>query len=355
MRLVRQTAHEIEEHAADEWLWKGRRVVMVDGTTVSMPDTPENQKAFPQMKARKPGLGFPLVRLVAIITLATGVARDLAWGPYSGKETGETALFRMLWDGLQAGEIVLGDRFFASFFGIAGLSQRNVDVLFRMHQRRKFDFRRGRCLGVEDHVVAWVKPKRPKWMYEATYQRIADTLEVRELRVKVSRPGYRVVDLVVVTTMLDASVYTKEDVADLFLQRWNIELDLRSIKDVLNMDILRCKTPEMVEKEIWMHLLAYNLIRGVMARAGAVHGVPPRLLSFKGTLQTMAAFGDALHFASPQVCLVLLERMLAAIASHRVGDRSGRTEPRAVKRRPKPHRYLTEPRTAARNRLLVRN
>lgn len=354
-RLVRQTAREIEGQAADDWLWKGRRVVMVDGTTVSMPDTPENQEAFPQMEAQKPGLGFPLARLVAIITLATGVARDLARGPYSGKETGETALFRTLWGGLQAGEIVLGDRFFGSFFGIAGLSQYNVDVLFRMHQRRKFDFRQGRCLGVEDHVAVWVKPKRPDWMDEATYQSIPETLEVRELRVKVSRPGYRVDELVLVTTMLDAAVYTKEDVAELFLQRWNIELDLRSIKDVMQMNVLRCKTPEMVEKEIWMHLLAYNLIRGVMARAGAAHGVPPRLVSFKGTLQTMAAFGDALHFASPQVCLLLLERMLAAIASHRVGCRPGRTEPRAVKRRPKPQRYLTEPRTAAHNRLLVQN
>jgi len=355
MRVVRQGALEIEDEAADGWLWKGRRVVMVDGTTLSMPDTPENQGAFPQMEAQKPGLGFPLARIVAIIALATGVARDLASGPYSGKETGETALFRTLWDGLRAGEIVLGDRSFASFFGIAGLSQRDVDALFRMHQRRRYDFRRGRCLGVEDHVVAWVKPARPEWMDEATYQSMPDTLEVRELRVKVDRRGYRVGELVLATTLLDAAAYDKEDVADLYLQRWNIELDLRSIKDVMQMDILRCKTPEMVEKEIWMHLLAYNLIRGVMARAGEAHGVPPRSVSFKGTLQTMAAFADALQFVSPQVRTLLLEAMLAAIAVHRVGGRPGRFEPRAVKRRPKPHRYLTEPRTAARNRLLLQN
>ena len=355
MRLVRQTAREIEGRAADEWLWKGRPVVMADGTTVSMPDTPMNQKAFPQMKAQKPGLGFPLVRLVAIITLATGVVRDLARGPYSGKETGETALFRTLWDGLQSGEIVLGDRFFASFFGIAGLSQRHVDVLFRMHQRRKVDFRRGRCLGVEDHVVSWVRPKRPEWMDAATYQNMPENLEVRELRVVVSRPGCRVNELVLVTTMLDAAVYTKEEVADLFLQRWNLELDLRSIKSVMQMDILRCKTSEMVEKEIWMHLLAYNLVRGVMARAGEAHGVPPRLVSFKGALQTMAAFGDALGRALPSDRLGLLESMLGAIARHRVGNRPGRVEPRVVKRRPKPHRHLTEPRMSARNRLLLQN
>ena len=237
--------------------------------------------------------------MVAIISLATGVVRNLALGPYQGKETGETALFRTLWDGLEAGEIVLGDRCFASFFGIAGLIARGVDGLFRMHQRRKFDFRRGRRLGVEDHVVTWAKPERPDWMDEATYAQMPETLAVRELRVKVEQAGFRVDELVLVTTMLDAEGYTKEELADLFLKRWNIELDLRSIKCVLQMDVLRCKSPEMVEKEIWMHLLAYNLIRGVMAQAAEAHGEQPRHLSFKGALQTMTAFQDVLRRASP--------------------------------------------------------
>jgi len=167
-RLVRRTAQEIESHAADEWLWKGRPVALVDGTTASMPNTPENQRAFPQSAAQGVGLGFPLVRMVAVISLATGVVRDLALGPSTGKETGETALFRTLWGGLKPGEIVVGDRCFCSFFGIAGLAPRGVDVLFRMHQRRKYDFRRGRRLGVEDHVVTWAKPERPAWMDEET-------------------------------------------------------------------------------------------------------------------------------------------------------------------------------------------
>ena len=280
--------------------------------------------------------------------------RDLALGPYQGKETGETALFRTLWDGLEAGEIVLGDRCFASFFGIAGLTARGVDGLFRMHQRRKFDFRRGRRLGVEDHVVTWAKPARPEWMDDDTYVQIPETLTVREFRVKVEQDGFRVDELVLVTTMLDAAGYTKEELADLFLKRWNIELDLRSIKCVLQMDVLRCKTPEMVEKEIWMHLLAYNLIRGVIARAAEAHDKQPRDLSFRG-LQTMTAFHDEFRRASPGDREALVKAMLKAIAHHRVGDRFGRVEPRANKRRPKPQRYLTEPRKEARKRLMARN
>lgn len=294
-----------------------------------------------------------MVRMVAIISLATGVVRDLALGPYEGKETGEPALFRTLWEGLSPGEIVLGDRCFASFFGIAGLSQRGVDVLFRMHQRRKFDFRRGRRLGIEDHVVTWTKPERPDWMDEEAYAQIPEELTVRELRVTVEQPGFRVNELVLVTTLLDAGAYTKEEVAHLFLQRWNIELDLRSIKDVLRMDVLRCKTPEMVEKEIWMHLLAYNLIRGVMTQAAEAHGKQPRQLSFKGALQTMTAFQDALRRAIPGDREHLVKEMLRAISRHRVGDRFGRVEPRANKRRPKPQRYLMEPRRRVRKRLMA--
>lgn len=353
VRLVRQTARQIDDRADDDWLWHGRRVVLVDGATASMPDTAANQSAFPQSTAQGIGLGFPLVRMVALISLATGVVRDLALGPYQGKETGETALWRTLWRSLTAGEIVVGDRCFSSFFGIAGLAPHGVDVLFRMHQRRRFDFRRGRPLGIEDHVVTWIKPERPDWMDEATYALIPNELTVRELRVKVEQPGFRVDELVLVTTLLDAAAYTKEEVAHLFLQRWHIELDWRAIKAVLQMDVLRCKTPAMVEKEIWMHLLAYNLIRGVMAQAAAAHDQQPRHLSFKGALQTMTAFQDALRQAPPSDRDDLVKEMLQAIARHGVGDRFGRVEPRANKRRPKPQHYLMEPRHQARKRLLV--
>ena len=351
-RLVRQTAEEIDREAADGWLWRGRRGMLVDGTTVSMPDTAKNQDVFPQSTTQGIGLGFPPARIVVIIAWATGVVHDMAIGPYQGKETRETALFRTLWDSLKPGDIMLGDRFFCTFFGIAGLRQRSVDVLFRMHRRRKYDFRRGHCLGVEDHVATWTKPARPEWMDETTYDRMAETIEVRELRVKVGQAGFRVESLVLTTTLLDATIYPKEAVADLYLKRRHIEVDLRSIKYVLQMDVLRCKSPEMAEKEIWVHLLAYNLIRGVTAQAAKAHGKPPRELSFKGALQTMAAFEDPLREADPIERKRLMEAMLKAIASHRVGNRFGRTEPRADNRRPKPQKYLTTPRAEARKQLL---
>jgi Transposase DDE domain len=353
VRLVRCTGREAEAGAEAQWLWKGRRVLLVDGTTASMPDTPRNQAAFPQPASQAQGVGFPLVRMVAIIALATGVALDLATGPYAGKETGETALFRELWERLEPGAIVLGDRVFGSFFGILGLSERGIDGLFRMHQRRKYDFRRGRRLGVEDHVVTWTKPDRPDWMGAATYQRMPDELRVRELRFRVEQPGFRVDELVLVTTLVDGGQYSKEELADLFLERWHIELDFRSIKCALKMEILRCQSPEMVEKEIWMHLLAYNLIRGVMAQAARAHGRPPRRVSFTGAWQTMKAFHESLVKASPGERERLVKAMLKAIAGHRVGDRPGRAEPRATKRRPKKQSYLNEPRREARKRLVA--
>jgi Transposase DDE domain len=351
-RLVRQTADETEGRVPEPWLWKGRRVWLVDGSTVSMPDTPDNQRAFPQARTQATGVGFPLARVVALISLATGVLRDLALGPYQGKETGETALFRTLWGRLNRGEIVLGDRTFSSYFGIAPLVQRGVDGLFRMHQKRKYDFRRGHRLGITDHVVVWSKPERPDWMDEPTYAQVPAVLPVRELRVRVEQDGFRVDELVLVTTMLDPTADPKEELADLFRERWHIELDLRSIKCVMQMDVLRCKTAAMVEKEVWMHVLAYNLIRGLMAAAAETHGKSPRRLSFKGALQALGAFRDALGLSGPDHRGRLVEELLKALAASTVGDRFGRVEPRAIKRRPKPHKLLKEPRDRARKRLM---
>ncbi len=326
--LVHRTAQALEERVPEDWLWKRRETLMVDGSTVSMPDTPENQQAFPQARTQASGVGFPIARVVAIISLATGVLRDLAIGPYKGKETGETALLRDLLDRLKGGEVLLGDRCFASYFGINSLVERRVDGLFRMHQRRKFDFRKGRSLGIEDHIVTWTKPGRPEWMDEEAYAQVPEGMKVRELRFKVQKPGFRINELVLVTTMLDAEEYTREELARLYFERWNIELDLRAIKCIMQMDVLRCETPGMVKKEIWMHSLAYNLIRGVMAAAAQAHGKAPRQISFAGTLQTMAAFREVLNWAPPETRRLLVEVMLRAIASHEVGNRPGRVEPR---------------------------
>jgi Transposase DDE domain len=352
VRLVRKIGELLEEKASSAWLWKGRSVHMVDGSTASMPDTPANQRAYPQPVSQKPGVGFPLARFVAIISLATGAVLDVALGPCLGKRTGETSLLRTLLRRMKKGSILLGDRSFASYFGIAELLEREIDGVFRMHQRRKIDFRRGRCLGITDHIVIWQKPDRPEWMDEATYAQMPDEMQVRELRFRVERPGYRVDEIVLVTTLLDAVVYTKEDLADLFLKRWNIELDLRSIKIVMQMDVLRCKTPDLVDKEIWVHMLAYNIIRELMVTAAAKNGAEPREMSFKGTLQALTAFRDAMRTADPERQAQLWEAMFVAIAYDRVGDRPGRIEPRAKKRRPKQYDLLNGPRAEARKRLL---
>jgi hypothetical protein len=352
VRLVRKLGELLDGKASGEWLWHGCEVHMVDGSSASMPDTPANQRAFPQPAGQKPGVGFPLARFVTIVSLATGAVRDLAIGPCKGKRTGETSLLRSLVRRMKAGAILLGDRSFASYFGIAELLQRQIDGVFRMHQRRKIDFRRGRCLGVTDHLVRWSKPERPEWMDEATYALMPEEIWVRELRYRIVEAGYRVHEIVLVTTLLDPVVYTKEDLAELYLKRWNIELDLRSIKIVMQMDVLRCKSPDMVEKEIWIHMLVYNVIRGLIVTAAAENGVAPRELSFKGTLQAITAFRDTLRTGDPKQRSKLWRAMLAAITYDRVGDRPGRVEPRAKKRRPKQYDLLNCSRAEARKRLL---
>jgi hypothetical protein len=350
-RLARHSADTLQAAVPNAWRWKGRSVYLVDGTTVSMPDTPDNQRAFPQPRTQKPGCGFPIARLVAIISLATGAIRDLALGPYKGKDSGETALFRRLWESLHGGDLVLADRYFASFFGFAGLVAHGVDTLTRMHHRRHVDFRRGRRLGITDHLVTWDKPQRPDWMDPATYAAMPDHLTIRELKIRLDIPGFRIDELVLATTLLDPQVYRKEELATLYLQRWHVELDLRSIKIVMQMDVLRCKSAAMVEKEVWMQVLAYNLIRGLMAAAAADHATEPRRLSFKATLQALLAFREPLTQATAVGRRALLAELLTTIAAHPVGDRPGRVEPRKVKRRPKPISLLTEPRAHARKRL----
>ena len=353
IRLVRKIGELLEKKASSAWLWKGRSVYMVDGSTASMPDTPVNQRVYPQPVSQKPGVGFPLARFVAVISLATGAVLDAALGPCLGKRTGETSLLRTLVKRMKAGSIVLGDRSFASYFGIAALRQQLIDGVFRMHQRRKIDFRRGRCLGVTDHIVIWRKPERPEWMDEVRYAQMPDELRVREVRYTIDQPGYRIQEIVLATTLLDPVLYTKEDLAELYLQRWSVELDLRSIKIVMQMDVLRCKSPDLVNKEIWVHMLAYNILRELMATAAAKDGIRPRELSFKGTLQALTAFRDAMRTADPKRRSRLWEGMFVAIAHDRVGDRPGRVEPRAKKRRPKQYDLLNSSREEARNRLLA--
>jgi len=257
-RLAKDVASELESQVPRSWLWEKRRVKMVDGTTLSPCDTAANQEKWPQPPSQKAGIGFPILRMVGLLSLATGAVCDLEMGPYEGKETGEPALLRAMLDRLEAKDILLGDCCFCSYFMIALLLARKVDVVFRQHQRRTTDFRRGRSLGREDHVVVWEKPERPEWMDEETYAQIPETLTVRELKVRVSIRGFRTQTMVVVTTLTDARRYPKSEVAGLYRARWHVELDLRSLKCSLDMEDLRGKSPEMVEREIWMHCLADN-------------------------------------------------------------------------------------------------
>ena len=231
---------------------------------------------------------------------------------------------------------------------VASLQARGVDYVGRQHQRRKADFRRGQRLGYEDHLIDWSKPARPAWLDETTYQQVPERLQVRELRVRVPRKGFRTGVLLVVTTLLTPRTFTKEEIADLYRCRWHVELDLRAIKTALGMDIVRGKTPSMVRKELWMYVLVYNLIRGVMATAAVHAGLVPRMLSFTGALQAVNVFGMALLFAAVSARPALLEALYGTISAHRVGQRPDRVEPRAVKRRPKPHPLLTIPRHQAR-------
>jgi Transposase DDE domain len=350
-RLVRDTGADLHGQAPDAWRWHGRAVKIVDGSSVSMPDTRANQKAFPQPSEQQPGCGFPVARVVVLLSLACGAVLDLALGPLTGKRTGENALFRTLHDRLEDGDVVLADRSFASYFEIALLRQRRADLVLRLHQRRKADFRRGRRLGREDHVVVWTKPERPEWMTAAQYAPIPATLTIRELRVRVVAAGFRTRRLVVVTTLLDGETFPARELAALYRARWHAELDLRSIKQSLQMDVLRGKTPEMVRKEVWAHLLVYNLIRAAMAQAALQHHLLPRTLSFEGARQTLEAFRGALLQATADDLPCVVEQLLAAIASHRVGDRPDRYEPRVRKRRPKQYPVMKIPRKQARERL----
>jgi hypothetical protein len=318
-----------------------------------MPDTPANQAAYPQHTAQAPGLGFPIARLVVVFCLACGTALDAALGRYQGKQVGETALLRSLNHALEPGDVLLGDRCYGGWFDLALLRESGIDAVVRLHQQRDCDFRRGRRWGPGDHVVEWAKPDRPDWMDEATYARLPERLVLREVRVRVTQAGFRTDSLVVVTTLIDPTV-TADDLAELYRARWHAELDLRSLKVTLGMDVLRCKTPDMVQKGVWAHLVAYNLIRAVMARAALEFGGPPRDISFKGALQTMRAFAERLVDADGTTAEQLSEWLLIAIGSYHVGNRPDRVEPRKRKRRPKHYPLLMQPRAQVRDALTAK-
>lgn len=345
----------LEAKAKRGWLWKGRRVYMFDGTTVTMPDTPENQAAYPQVYNQKPGLGFPIARIGAITSLACGAIVNLGFCRYAGKGQGEVSLLRQLWNVLVPGDVLLADRLTANWTSIFLLQERGVSLVSRLNKaHRTADFRRGRRLGAGDHVVRWAKPTSIRSLDREAYHALPESITVRETMVRVQQPGFRTKSVVVVTTLLDPTETTKEDLAMLYRARWNNELDLRSIKATMQMRELRCKTPELVRKEVWAHVLAYNLIRTVMAQAAAKHEVMPRSISFKATLQTLDAFQPLLELRTERDAAHRVQRyhdLLDVIATHRVANRPDRFEPRLKKRRQSYYDWLTKPRAEMKRKM----
>jgi len=338
--LVRQSGKQVEDESPEAWLWHGRRVRLVDGSTVTMPDTPENQQAYPQQKNQKPGCGFPIARILVIFSLSVGTVLEASIGKYKGKQTGENSMFRSLHDALAEGDVILADRYFSGWSDIALPLARGVDVVIRKHQHRRTDFRTGKRLGKDDHLIVWSRPQRPKWMSAEQYATLPSQLTLREVRIRVAQKGFRTRSLVVVTTLLDAAQYPPAELALLYRRRWQAELYLRSLKTVLQMEHLRCQTPQRVHNEFYMHLLGYNLIRGVTAAAAIESGQTPWKISFKGALQTLQQFLPILllQVSNEAWCNALLR----AVATHIVGNRPDRFEPRLVKRRPKPYKHLRE-------------
>lgn len=349
-----EVAEELEQAADTNWLWKGKHhAKLIDGFTFTMPDTAKNQAKYPQLKGQKPGVGLPIARAVAIVSLATACVMDIAFGPYQGKETGESALLRSMRGSLAVGDIAVMDRYYCSFMTIALLLAQGTHTCARKHHLRHSDFRRGQRLGRYDHLIVWTRPPRPKWMDEETYAQIPETLILREIRFNIVERGRRTQTIDVITTLTDAQQYTKEDIAELYGFRWNSELDIRSIKSNLNLGHVRCKSPAMVHRELWTTILGYNLIRTTSAAAARLHGKQPRQISFTSTCQYVLASWMQLssrliqdtEFAS------YLLKMLKQIAGCEVANRPGRLEPRVLKRRRHGYKLMMKPRTELRREL----
>jgi hypothetical protein len=343
--LARRTAQELQAGVADGWKWNGRSVFIADGSYVSMPDTPENQAAYPQPPQQQPGLGFPLARVTVLLSLATGACHDLAIAAYQGKGTGETTLLRAMYDALRPGDVVLADALFDNYFLACELRDRGIDLVARAaSQRVGSQTAESRPDG---DILVWQRPNKPHGMTGEQYRRYPKTLLMRQVAVDARDKNNRAEQFHVITTILDTSIDGGE-FGTLYERRWDGEVDIRSIKSAMRMDILRCQTPEMVHKEIWTHLLAYNLLRTAMAVAARANDLEPRQVSFKGAKQALTAFAPKIEAARLEDRAALIDAMMRVMAYHRVGDRPGRWEPRARKRRPKPGARLTQPRAVAR-------
>jgi putative transposase len=350
--LVRQSALQLEQQVDPSWLWNDLHVKIVDGFAFTMPDTPANQERFPQHHRQKPGVGFPIARACTVVSLATACVCDLALGRFEGKETGENALLRSMLGGFTPNDLVVFDRYCCSYMMLAMLMDHKIQVCAHLHQGRSSDFRRGRRLGFDDHLITWVRPERPDWMSLEQYHQIPKTLELREVRYHVTEPEHRTETITIVTTLTDPEQYSKEDLAELYGLRWNVETDILQIKQTLNLDHLRCKSPEMVLRELWVTLLAYNLIRKVIATSAQVHDKQPRCLGFTLACQSILASWMLLSTGTCRDPEAMSKMMLAHIAGNEVANRPGRIEPRVLKRRRQRYPLMQYPRDKLREKLV---
>jgi len=339
-----QVTQRIQQAPGAQRPWRGRQVKVVDGSSLSMPDTVKNQAAYPQPTSQKPGCGFPVMRIVAVFSLATGVMLDVA---KSALSVGERTLFRQLWDSFNKGEVILADTGFCGYAEVYFLKQRGVDCVMRNHQCRKKGLTEIKKLGKGDRIIEWHKGKlAPKWLSKEQWRALPERLTVRELSFTVEVPGFRTQAVTLVTTLLDPKDFPAESLAKLYAMRWKAELYLRDIKITMCMDVLRCKTPSMVHKELYMHLLAYNLIRALMLQAGTQHGIAPLRLSLKGACASIRHWAPIM--AAPGLTATqrttLEQTLLHTIARDQIPNRPNRSEPRAKKRRPKNYQLLTQPR-----------
>lgn len=348
-KLLAWTSNRCEEATNQVWLFHNRVVEMVDGWTVTMADTPENQEAYPQMKSQKKGCGFPIARMVGLFSLATGAINSKAIGPYKGKQTGETSLLRTILDRLSPGQILLADRYYASFWLLALSESRGIDLVARAHHLRKIDFRKGFKLGYLDQLVVYHKPQRPKWMEQQEYDGLPLMIFVRHLKYKVEQKGFRTREITLATTLLDAERYTAEDLAQLYRRRWQVELHIRSLKTQMQMDHLRCKSPQMVRKEILCHMIGFNLVRAAMLASALKFGLCPSRLSFTGAMQALEEFASCLRLRSGRKDQQW-DNLLTTISELAVGGRPGRQEKRELKRRQKNYKLMKTPRNPNRNR-----
>ena len=342
MSVFQHTAKQLDSIPESGSL-NGRRVIVVDGTGISMPDTAENQEEWPQQSQQKEGCGFPTARICACFSLATGGLLSFEVG---NKKSAELPLFRKQWETFQNGDIFLGDKGFCSYYDLSNLKDRGVDSVITLARRLPVsEVEAHKVLGENDLLVSW---KKPYWNKKSAYTReqweaLPEVLYLRQIHVKVTAPGFRTESFYIITTLTDAKAYTAAEIADLYLQRWNVELFFRDIKTTMGMDILTCKTPEMIKKEMIMYFIAYNSVRMLMNEAAKDYKVDVSRLSFKGSLQALRQWEPHLNQVkiSKDERFRMLSALFDTIAKDEVPLRPGRREPRCVKRRPKPYQLLT--------------